>query len=62
MARDPETIAHQEWLGFVQPVGLVASIPALLQAQAHINKNITPDQEPEQVRIDEAFVLRELHF
>ncbi len=45
MARDPETIAHQEWLGFVQPVGLVVSIPALLQAQAHINKNIAPDHQ-----------------
>jgi hypothetical protein len=45
MARDPETLAHQEWLGFVQPVGLVVSIPALLQAQAHINKNIAPDHQ-----------------
>ncbi len=45
MARDPETMAHQEWLGFVQPVGLVVSIPALLQAQAHINKNIAPDHQ-----------------
>ncbi len=45
MARDPETIAHQEWLGFVQPVGLVVSIPALLQAQAHVNKNIAPDHQ-----------------
>src|SRR6516164_8569382 len=33
MARDPETLAHQEWLGYVQPVGLVVSIPALLAAQ-----------------------------
>jgi hypothetical protein len=32
MARDPEAIAHQEWLGYVQPVGLVVSIPALLAA------------------------------
>ena len=40
MARDPETIAHQEWLGYVQPVGLVVSIPALLAAQCHINRNI----------------------
>jgi N-6 DNA Methylase len=43
MARDPETIAHQEWLGYVQPVGLVVSIPALLAAQCHINRNIAPD-------------------
>ena len=45
MARDPEVIAHQEWLGFVQPVGLVASIPAMLQAQAHVNRNIAPDHQ-----------------
>ena len=45
MARDPETIAHQEWLGFVQPVGLVVSIPALLQDQAHVNKNIAPGHQ-----------------
>src|SRR5208282_5018157 len=43
MARDPETLAHLEWLGYVQPVGLVVSIPALLAAQAHVNRNIAPD-------------------
>src|SRR5438045_476904 len=43
MAKDQELLAHQEWLGFVQPVGLVVSIPALLQAQAYINRNIAPD-------------------
>jgi hypothetical protein len=45
MARDPETIAHQEWLGYVQPVGLVVSIPAMLAAQAHVNRNIIPDHQ-----------------
>jgi hypothetical protein len=44
MARDPETLAHQEWIGYVQPVGLVVSIPALLGAQAHVNRNIAPVQ------------------
>ena len=34
MANDPELLAHQEWLGYVQPVGLVVSPPALLAAQA----------------------------
>src|SRR5207247_9496897 len=43
MARDPETLAHLEWLGYVQPVGLVVSIPALLAAQALVNRNIAPD-------------------
>jgi len=45
MSRDPEAISHQEWLGYMQPVGLVVSIPALLAAQAHINKNILPDHQ-----------------
>ena len=32
MAKDPAILAHQEWLGYVQPVGLVVSIPAMLDA------------------------------
>ncbi len=44
MAKDPEHLAHLQWLGFVQPVGLVVSIPALLSAQAHINRNILAEQ------------------
>ncbi len=43
MAKDPEHYAHQEWIGFVQPVGLVVSVPALLAAQAQVNRHITPD-------------------
>ncbi len=45
MARDPEALAHQEWLGYVQPVGLVVSIPALLAGGAHVNRNIAPDHQ-----------------
>ena len=37
MSRDPNYLAHKEWIGFVQPTGLVVSIPALLQAQAYID-------------------------
>lgn len=40
MPRDPELLAHQEWLGYLQPVGLVVSPPALVAAQAYINQNI----------------------
>ena len=43
MPRDPAILAHQEWLGYVQPVGLVVSIPAMLDANARINQNIAPD-------------------
>ena len=45
MAKDTATYAHQEWLGYVQPVGLVVSIPALLSAQVYINKNIVPEHQ-----------------
>jgi hypothetical protein len=43
MAKDPATFAHQEWLGYVQPAGLVVSIPALLDARAFLNRNFAPD-------------------
>jgi len=45
MSKDPEQLAHLEWLGYVQPVGLVVSVPALLAAQAHVNRNIAPDHQ-----------------
>jgi hypothetical protein len=45
MAKDPATAAHQEWLGYVQPSGLVVSIPALLDASAMINQNTAPDHK-----------------
>jgi hypothetical protein len=45
MARDPELLAHQQWLGYLQPVGLVVSPPALLQAQCHVNVNVTEQQQ-----------------
>jgi hypothetical protein len=43
MPRDPETLAHIEWLGYVQPIGLVVSIPAMLNAQAHVQRNIAEE-------------------
>jgi hypothetical protein len=46
MAKDPEQVArqdHQQWLGYVQPVGLVVSIPALMAAQAYVNRNIVAE-------------------
>ena len=42
MAYDPTQKAHQEWLGYVQPVGLVVSIPALLEAGAAPDRNVIP--------------------
>ena len=43
MAIDLELNVHKEWIGYVQPVGLVASPPALVAAQAFPAKNIIPD-------------------
>lgn len=40
MAFDPDYEAHREWLGYVQPVGLVVSPPALGAAAATVNRNI----------------------
>ena len=37
-AQDPNTRAHLEWLGFVQPNGLVVSAPALVKAGAILNR------------------------
>ncbi|BAZ10556.1 hypothetical protein NIES4071_23790 [Calothrix sp. NIES-4071] len=45
MAKNIEIQAHKEWLGFLQPVGLVVSPPALVAAQASINKNIVELQQ-----------------
>ena len=48
MARDPETTAlraHQEWLGFLQPIGLVVSPPALVAAQAILDRNVVGEQQ-----------------
>ena len=45
MAKDPAIIAHQEWIGYVQPTGLVVSIPALVDASAFLNRNYGPDHQ-----------------
>ena len=45
MPNDPAQLAHLEWLGYVQPMGLVVSIPVLLAAQAQVNRNIAPDHQ-----------------
>ncbi len=45
MATDPEVRAHQQWIGYLQPVGLVVSAPALAAAGAYVNKNILREQQ-----------------
>ena len=36
--------AHQEWLGFVQPVGLVVSPPVMVDAQVVPDRNVSGRQ------------------
>ncbi|MEH2124245.1 hypothetical protein [Nostoc sp.] len=45
MANDPEIRLHKEWLGFLQPVGLVVSLPALSATQAVVNRNVVELQQ-----------------
>ncbi len=35
---------HKEWLGYLQPVGLVVSPPALVRLQAIVQRNVAPQQ------------------
>ncbi len=39
-----ELFAHKEWIGYVRPVGLVVSAPALAHAQAWPDRNVAADQ------------------
>jgi N-6 DNA Methylase len=49
MKRDPSILAHLEWLGFVRPMGLVVSAPALVRAGAILSRN---DAEGQRLLID----------
>jgi len=41
---DPAILSHLEWLGFVQPTGLVVSAPALVRAGAILDRRDTEGQ------------------
>jgi hypothetical protein len=45
MPYDPTLRAHQEWLGYIQPVGLVVSPAALLAAGVVPDRNVSAQQE-----------------
>jgi hypothetical protein len=57
MASDPVTraaiAAHDEWLGFVQPVGLVVAAPVLVERGIVIDRNIRPHQERLEALLDD---------
>ncbi len=57
MPRDPELLAHQQWLGYLQPVGLVVSPAALLHAQAHVNLDVVTEHQKFLGHITEALVV-----
>ena len=42
---DPELRVHKDWLGLLQPVGLVVSPPALVKAQAVPSQNVAELQQ-----------------
>ena len=56
-APDPNTRAHLEWLGFIQPNGLVVSAPALVKAGALLNRHDAEGQS----RLAGCISERELH-
>lgn len=42
---DPQVAAHLEWIGFVRPTGLVVSAPALVKADAILNRRDVEGQQ-----------------
>ena len=50
---DPNVLAHLEWLGFVQPTGLVVSAPALVRAGAILDRHDAEGQQRLRAFIDE---------
>jgi len=45
MAHNPVLAAHKEWIGYLQPVGLVVSPHALLAAQAVVSELVSEPQQ-----------------
>ena len=41
MSEDKEIYFHQQWIGLLQPVGLVVSPPALVKAGASIDRDLS---------------------
>lgn len=57
---DNELRVHLEWLGYAQPVGLVVTAPALVQAGVRPDKNIAGKQEQLKAIVGEAHVIRDV--
>ena len=41
--RDESLFRHREWLGYLQPVGLVVSPPALVESGCYVNTDVAED-------------------
>jgi hypothetical protein len=50
---DPAVLAHLEWLGFVQPTGLVVSAPALVRAGAILDRRDIEGQQRLQACVEQ---------
>jgi N-6 DNA Methylase len=59
MANDQELKAHRDWLGLLQPEGLVVSPIALVRGQAFVNTNVLQEQDKLDAVIIEAETLHE---
>jgi hypothetical protein len=57
VATDPETLKHKEWLGLLQPVGLVVSPPALMKAQVVVDRSQVIALQTQLQAITAPFVL-----
>jgi hypothetical protein len=53
MMKDTELYRHKEWLGFLQPVGLVVSPLALVNAQAFVNRDVIQLQQTLETLVNE---------
>src|SRR5262245_61812779 len=45
MAKDPQIELHKQWLGFLQPQGLVVAPAALVDCQAYLSQNVVVEQQ-----------------
>jgi hypothetical protein len=61
MSADLETRAHLDWLGMLQPVGLVVSAPALVKAQAIVSQRTVDLQKRYLAALDRTTDSPRLH-
>jgi hypothetical protein len=45
MSKDPQIELHKQWLGYLQPQGLVVAPAALVDCQAYLSQNVVAEQQ-----------------